>query len=367
MVKVSGKRKTAEEILDEVESGSLPAHRAARKLLYHSGDFQAAQQLARKTFKKRPKSHEHEEIGNLYLQAGNDFLARNTYLACLLLYGRLQTTNLLHADVPVARAFVDDERKLLYIPIPKCASSTIKNYLSYGLTGETHKEAVHRKMLEYYRFVTPADLKTRYADYFKFAVVRDPVDRVASFYSRNVTTGAIRRSAYQVRKFRGIPTKPTAEQFVDHFEEYRRYFLGVRHHTDKQIKYIHDFLEPETGLQVFGMGGVQTIHAKLNEAFGKEIADERFMVTDKKKEEKKRDPVWENLRESFKRDMTVFAPIINKEGDPTQPYTLAPRKVTRNAFFQGPQEGLAIDLDGDTLAAEEGDSDSEADTGAAID
>lgn len=367
MSKVSGKRKSADEIMAEVESGKLQPHRAARKLLYHSGDFQAAQQLARKMYKKRPRSLEHEEIGNLHLQSGNDFQARSTFLACLLLYGRLHTTNLIHADVPVARAFVDDERKILYIPIPKCASSTIKNYLSYGLTQETHKEAVHRKMLEYYRFVTPGDLQTRYGDYFKFAVVRDPVDRVASYYSRNITTGAIRRSGYRVRKFRGIPTMPSAEEFVEHFDKYRQYFLGVRHHTDKQIKYIHDFLGEETGLQVFGMGGVPTIRGKLSEAFGQEIADERFMVTDEKKEEKKRDPVWEKLRESFKRDMTVFAPIIAKEGDTSQPYEIAARKATRDVYFQGKLDGEKSEMDAEILAAEDGDSDGAPDTGGVID
>lgn len=350
----AGKRKSVEAIEAELAEGKIEAHRVARKLFYHTGDFQTAMTYARKVYRERPRALELEEIGNLYLQSGNEFAARNTYLSCMMLYGHLHTTNLLVADIPVARAFVDHEHKIVYMPIPKNASSTIKNYISFGLSGETHKEAVHRKMLKNYRYVTPEDLATRYKDYFKFAVVRDPVDRVSSFFSRNISTGAIKRSSYGLKKFRNLPTLPSAQEFVENFDNYRRFFLGTRHHTDRQVKYFNGFLGEEVGLNIFGMGGVPTIRAKLSECFGREIADERFMVTDKKKEEKKKDPVWEELREHFKRDMAVFAPVIEKTGDVTQPYAIEAKKAPRPSYFNS-QVARMGDVADEALSGDDAD------------
>lgn len=149
---------------------------------------------------------------------------------------------------------------------------------------------------------------------------------------------------------------PSAEEFVAHFTAYRRYFLGVRHHTDKQIKYIEHFLKPETGLRVYGMGGVPTIRAHLSEAFGKAISDERFMVTDRKSAEKKRDPVWNDLRDHYKRDLTVFSAILAGDGDPAQPYVLTPRHKDTPCYFQDPTEpGDAADLDSGWTMQEDDD------------
>ena len=330
--------KTLAEIETRVANGKLPAHRVARMYYYHSGDFKTAMGLARQAYVDRPRSLELEEIGNLLVHSGQEFQARHTFLSCLMLYGRLHTTNLVLCDIPVARAFVDDERRLLYIAIPKNASSTIKNYLSHCLDGETHGEQVHSKMLPHYRFVTPQDLATRYADYFKFTVVRDPVDRIASYYNRNVLDGAIQYCGYGMTEFQGLPSMPSPAQFMKNLNAYRRYFLGVRHHTDRQIKYLDGFLTKEAGLHVFGMGGVPTIRARLAEAYACEIPDTRFMVGEALKGPKPPKADWTPLSDQFKRDYAMFGEVFAGTGDPTGPYQVIQKRNVRPVYFNAHAE-----------------------------
>lgn len=338
-------RKTLKDIQAAFEAGEIKAARAAREIVFHTEDVQAGLRFAKSLFAQRPHAGLHEEIGNMHGQAGQDFIARNIYIACLTLYGKLHVSNLVHADIPVANAFVDEARRLLYIPIPKCGSSTLKNYLSFGLTGQMHRELVHFRMPDHYRFVTVEDLRTRYAGFTKFAVVRDPLSRVASYFSRNVTLGALKRLSYDIDDFRGLPTVPDAQTFVARFEDYRRFFLDARHHTDQQIRYLEPFLAADVGLEVYGMGGIATLRELISERYGKEIRDERFMVTGPEHRQQKIDPaVWEPLRQRYARDYEVFGACFDMSGDSGVPFPLKVRRKPRPIYFDGRGEYVGQSL-----------------------
>ncbi|MGB0661110.1 MAG: sulfotransferase family 2 domain-containing protein [Mangrovicoccus sp.] len=344
---------TAEDIEAEAKLADMPR---IRELLYRQQDIDGALALAQKCFQERPRRRIHEEIGNLYRQKGDDFLARSIYQACLLCYGQLHSTNLIHANIAVARAFVDDGRKLLYIPIPKNGSTTIKNFFSKALLGQTFGEGVHLQMSERYRFVTPVDLQEQYKDYFKFAVIRDPLDRVQSYYSRNVRLGALARHARDVENFLGLSTAPSEAVFVTKLADYRRRFIDAKHHTDPQHRYLDHFSVEECGLKLFNMAGIATIRAHLAEAYGQEIEDERFMQTGTS-EKKPLPEFYQSLRGLYKRDYNLYGKLAGSESRGKDGAELKTKRRVRQVHFYQ-RHYLS--------AKERAQAEAEAQTGAAI-
>ena len=91
------------------------------------------------------------------------------------------------------RNIVLHDKKLIYFYIPKNASSSLKRLcVSQLYTAETMPEEV-RSVLDLhnaphkipYPYI-PRDLLHRFDDYFRFAFVRNPWDRIASFYAQKI-------------------------------------------------------------------------------------------------------------------------------------------------------------------------------------
>jgi len=78
-------------------------------------------------------------------------------------------------DVKRSRPFLNHHLKTIFVHVPKAAGTSIENHLR-----QTDKDVVggHTTALAYRR-----KYPEEFASYFKFAVVRDPVDRFVSAYS----------------------------------------------------------------------------------------------------------------------------------------------------------------------------------------
>ncbi|NTE87884.1 sulfotransferase family 2 domain-containing protein [Agrobacterium rubi] len=173
-------------------------------------------------------------------------------------------SDVLHAKHGAVVAVVDDVRKILYIPIPKCANTTVKNYIYYGLTGESCGLMVHEKLSILNRVVFVDELTNKYNDYFKFSVIRDWKQRIVSYLQGNIERGYLRKSSFGREFFCGISTSPSIDDVHFSFFKYRQYFLDFRHHTDPMSWYIPNI---EALDALFNMDSLDDVRAFLEWAY----------------------------------------------------------------------------------------------------
>lgn len=266
-------------IIKTFTDGEIGPIEAARRLTYAADNPSRARTFLKARYTEQPKGKLLEEYGNISYLMGQFLDAEMAYLSAFFKYGDLHVANLISIGYPATVALVDDDRKILYIPIPKCASSTIKNFLSVGTSGETHGEQVHFRIGLQNTIVTPEDLTTRYAGYFKFAVVRDPIERVASYYYRNLVGSALKRDSYGRNVINGMGTEPSVDGVLRKYDGFRQYFLDFRHHTDPMAGYLAPFIGRDPELKIFTMGGVETIRKTLQDLYKKEMPELRVMAS----------------------------------------------------------------------------------------
>jgi len=66
---------------------------------------------------------------------------------------------------------INKHRRVIYIHIPKCAGKSIRDYFKLSPVGGIHADLnIHKKKI------------ASYDDYFKFTIVRNPWDRLVSWY-----------------------------------------------------------------------------------------------------------------------------------------------------------------------------------------
>ena len=132
--------------------------------------------------------------------------------------------------------------KIAYFPMPKCASSTLKNVL-YKF--ETGIDSVYPH--QFYNnpfFQTNFTSLDKYASYFKFAVVRDPISRFLSYYMKNIVSDkSLFKDNGDKRCLFCLDRMPEINYFIDRLEDYIYSFIDVRHHTLCQQAYLGKNLE----------------------------------------------------------------------------------------------------------------------------
>ncbi|WP_171060820.1 sulfotransferase family 2 domain-containing protein [Poseidonocella sp. HB161398] len=311
------KKNISNRIKNTYADGHISDVEAGRRLFFKAEDDAGAVEFLKARYLEAPRPMLLEELGNIHFQRGQLVEAEMAYTSALFRSGNLQSPNLIQLRYPAVAAHVDDAKKVLYIPSPKNASSTIKNYLSLCTGGEEHGEAIHFNMKVPRVLVTLEDMRTKYADYFKFAVIRDPVERVASYLSRNVEGGALERLAYGAGVCRDLSTKPCADEVAEKFDQFRQLFLDFRHHTNAQVYYLWPFIGNNSGLEIYTMGGVGTIRHKLQDLYGCELPELRSMSSGPASPEKSL--MLERLaplREHYQDDYHVFGEALQRADSP---------------------------------------------------
>lgn len=150
----------------------------------------------------------------------------------------INVLHLVNANYPGISALVDDDKQLIYIPIPKCGSSTVKNLFSFCIHGETQAEFIHFHYTDLYRIIDFSEILTKYKNYYKFTIVRDPIERLVSYYFKNiVSTKSLQLEGCGKSVSNKLKVIPSAYEFEKLFFEYRRVFRDFRHHTDPQYLY----------------------------------------------------------------------------------------------------------------------------------
>lgn len=140
---------------------------------------------------------------------------------------------------------------LIYIPIPKNACTSLKHamhYLEYQKPYDfsTYHEYGYQNLHDFYNkqknaFTSVESLKKK-SDAFRFAIVREPVDRFLSCYGNRVLElGDLHESKTEFDKM-GLPVDPGLDAFVQHLEQYRSVNSSIRHHTRPQSDFLGETL-----------------------------------------------------------------------------------------------------------------------------
>ncbi len=257
--------------------GQISFSEACKKIKFTDENIDYSIELALEEYSRTQNSQLLELVGNLYVNAGHTVIAENIFKAMYYEQKKIHVANMIYAGVNASWALVDDTKKILFIPIPKCGSSTIKNYFTEAIYGKKYGNTVHFQHSSLYRSISHEEFSTRYKKYYKFAVVRDPIKRLVSYFSKNVSNGSLRREAFLQPSFISVPTMPGPRQFASNFHLYRQYFIDFRHHTDP----IHGYLQPAKGHldKVFQMSDLPEVHEIIETTYGMKISNEPSMVS----------------------------------------------------------------------------------------
>ncbi len=257
--------------------GDMDAFQAVRRIFYIDGALDAAIDLATEEYERNRDARLLQALGDLYVARGDRVVAECIFAALHHDQVPIHVTNMIYAGLPMTQALVDDDRKVLFIPLPKCGSSSVKNYFTKAIYDRTYGETVHFQHPELYRTIHPGEMTTTYAEYYKFSVVRDPLSRLVSYYMLNVRQGSLRREAFGADEVRGLPTRPTPGQFANHFHQYRQYFKDFRHHTDPMVGYLGPFQGALD--RVYRLIELDEVREFLADRYGCALTDERAMVS----------------------------------------------------------------------------------------
>lgn len=143
------------------------------------------------------------------------------------------------------------EQKLIYIPIPKNACTSTKQVLhriEFGREFDTTRPVndPYVDIHDYYKkrdgaFSGTEELKSA-KDYNRFAIIRDPVERLISCYrNRVIDLGDLKKDPGSIQKYK-LSDTPDLNTFVLNLKIYRKANKSIEHHSRPQSAFLGDTL-----------------------------------------------------------------------------------------------------------------------------
>jgi len=169
-------------------------------------------------------------------------------------------------------------QKLAYFPVPKVASSSVKQMfyeLEFGKkhvlkTGSVHLRGIHNSYFRTRDFYA-LDLDF-YQGFSRLAVIRDPAERILSAYHNRVEQlGELSEENIDMDLARALNLKPNPQRhlFFKDIDKYRLLSASVRHHTDPFTRYLGHDLNYYT--DVYKMDQLGQLAEQISRLFGREI------------------------------------------------------------------------------------------------
>lgn len=171
-----------------------------------------------------------------------------------------------------------DNPALAYVPMPKCGSTTIKAYIL---------DATQRlKTINPHQFFDNPFFKTSekkisdYFGYYKFVVLRDPIERFLSYYNHNILVKNSLSESFNKRSVVfGLNTRPEINELISRWDQYCFVFNDFKHHSLPQAAYLgHDL---STFDDVFLLDQIENLLSKLTVILGTEKLPIHLMKSDK--------------------------------------------------------------------------------------
>ncbi len=174
-------------------------------------------------------------------------------------------------------------QKLAYFPVPKVASSSMKQMfyeLEFGKkhilkSGPAHLRGIHNAYFRTRDFYA-LDLDF-YQGFSRLAVIRDPAERILSAYSNRVEhLGELSEENIDMDMARALNLEPDPPRhlFFKNIEKYRLLSDSVRHHTDPFTRYLGHDLNYYT--DVYKMDQLGQLAEQISGLFGREITIDHY-------------------------------------------------------------------------------------------
>lgn len=161
---------------------------------------------------------------------------------------------------------IDKSNKLLFAPIPKCASSSVKSFI---LKHTKNLDTINPHKFYENPFFNTRDIDhNQYNYYYKFTIIRDPIERFLSYYNKNIMqeNSLVNNASANNRYMFGLDTKPEINFLVENFHRYAFVFNDFRHHTLPQSAYLNELLDYLD--DVFTLDDLNILNKKLSKKLG---------------------------------------------------------------------------------------------------
>lgn len=169
-------------------------------------------------------------------------------------------------------AVVVDPHKLAYMPVPKAACSSVKAALAVVDPRVDHGREIFAADPTVVHRIYPT-LRFRrhrwvaYHDFFRFTVIRDPLQRLLSVYSDLVAGRDMIRTARSFKRGNpSLPSDPDPDFFFRHLDEYAALVSVIKHHALPQIVFTGPKLERFS--KVYRTAEIDALAADLSELTG---------------------------------------------------------------------------------------------------
>jgi len=126
--------------------------------------------------------------------------------------------------------------KIAYMPVPKAACSAVKEALARidpAMQAPAQID-IHTWHIRYPTQRFRPHRWQRYADHWRFCVLRDPLERLLSVYTNRVRDMEELRNSPRLRRdpaFADLPSKPDPDTFFQNLDRYRAACSAVKHHA----------------------------------------------------------------------------------------------------------------------------------------
>lgn len=203
---------------------------------------------------------------------------------------------------------------LCYFPAPKVANTSIKHALHLVRTGEpfvNHPGPDGRMRHIHHAYGTPLFDKVEhpfFVDMLRFAVVRDPVDRIVSVWRNRVRfhleLSAARTDPEEMRR-RDLPVDPDLATFVERLDDYIAVSPAIHHHAAPLV----DFLGTRADYfhVIFEMGQIGAIEGFLSAVCGMKVSLEHLQSGGPKASRAElSDALVRRIEEFYARDYEAF-------------------------------------------------------------
>lgn len=139
------------------------------------------------------------------------------------------------------------EQELIYIPIPKNACTSTKQVLhrmEFGREFDTHRSVndPYVDIHDYYKkragAFTGVEKLSFATDYTRFAILRDPVERLISCYrNRVIDLADLKQNPNSLQKYK-LSDEPDLNTFVLNLKKYRKANKSIEHHSRPQSAFV---------------------------------------------------------------------------------------------------------------------------------
>ena len=171
------------------------------------------------------------------------------------------------------------ELKLIYISIPKCACTSLKNCMFYLENKHEYKPIKNNgKILDVHRLYPSIyfdkvlkkleNINYDISGYTKICLIRDPIKRFISAYTNRVKYHK-ELSKKVISEYNLDPdmADPTFNKFVKNYFVYKK-VRSIKHHTDLMYKFIGE--NPSFFDEVFNLNNINEISVFLKNKYGVE-------------------------------------------------------------------------------------------------